>query len=276
MPRSSALRRQAALALVCPFVLVAACGPMDPFGEDGPNNPSNRAGEGPAPIELGSSTDLGAAGSYVMLAKTGITNVTGSSITGGHLGLSPAAASFITGFSLTADASNEYATSASVVSPAKIYASDYASPTSSNLTTAVLAMEAAYTDGAGRTDPDHLNLSDGDLGGLTLEPGLYRWGSSVTVPDDVTFSGGADDVWILQIENDLDLSSAKRVVLSGGAAAANIFWIVAGEVTVHANGHMAGVILSQTAITLQANASMQGRAFAQSLVAIDDNEITAP
>ncbi len=277
MSRSPSLRRHAALTVLFPVAaILVACGPTDPFGSDGPNNPSNPSGEGPAPITLGSSTDLGAAGSYVLLAKTGITNVTGSSITGGHLGLSPAAATFITGFALTADASNEYATSDSVVSPAKVYASDYTSPTPSSLTTAVLAMEAAYTDGAGRTEPDFLNLESGNLGGLTLAPGLYRFGTNVTIPDDVTFAGGASDVWILQVSNDVVLSSAKRVTLSGGALAKNIFWVVAGEVTVHANAHMAGVLLSQTAITLQTNASMEGRALAQSLIAIDNNDITAP
>ncbi len=137
---------------------------------------TNPLGLGPAPIALGSTTDLAAAGSYVLLAKTGITNVTGSSIAGGNVGLSPAAASFITGFALVADPTNVFSTSPSVVAPAQIYASDYAVPTPTNLTTAVLAMELAYTDGAGRTGTDFLDMSSGNLGGLTLAPGLYTWG----------------------------------------------------------------------------------------------------
>lgn len=241
-----------------------------------PNNPPNPNGLGPAPVDLGATTDPAAAGSYVLLAKTGITNVTGSSITGGDLGLSPAAASFITGFSLIADPSNVYSTSASVVPPAKIYASDYAVPTPSNLTTAVLDMEAAFSDAASRTDPDFLNLASGEIGGETLVPGLYRWGTGVTIPTDVTIAGGADDVWIFQISNDLDLSTATRVILSGGAQAKNIFWQVSGETTIHADAHFEGVILSQTGITLQTTASLHGRALAQTLIAIDDNAITAP
>jgi hypothetical protein len=240
------------------------------------NNPPNPAGAGPAPVAIGSSSDLTAAGSYVVLAKTGITNVTGSSIAGGNLGLSPAAASFITGFSMAADPSNVYATSSSVVAPAKIYAASYASPTPSNLTTAVLDMQTAYTDAAGRSPPDHLNLASGNLGGLTLAPGLYTWGNTVTIPNNVTLSGGANDVWIFQISKDLDLSSATSVILSGGAQAKNVFWQVAGQVTIHSNAHFEGVILSKTAITLQTNASLNGRALAQSLVALDNNGITAP
>ena len=231
---------------------------------------------GPAPVELGSMTDLAAAGSYVLLAKTGITNVTGSSITGGHLGVSPEAASAITGFALTAHATNVYSTSPAVVAPGKIYAADYESPTPTSLTTAVLAMQAAYTDAAGRSDPDFLNVGSGDIGGETLVAGLYKWGTGVTIPEDVTLSGSEDDVWIFQISEDLDVSSEKQVLLSGGARASNVFWQVAGQVTIHADAHFEGVILSKTGITLQTNASLHGRALAQSLIALDDNEITAP
>lgn len=268
------------------FVIIscwtAACGSdgspasADGGGTDAMHNPPNPAGLGPAPVELGSPADLTAAGSYVILAKTGITNVTGSAITGGHLGLSPAAASFITGFSLIADSTNMFSTSGSVVSPGKIYASNYAAPSPSNLTTAVLGMQAAYTDAAGRTNPDFKNLASGNLGGLTLVPGLYTWGSTVTIPSDVTIAGAATDVWIFQISNDLDLSAAKTVILSGGAQARNIYWQVAGKVTLHATSHFEGVVLSKTGITLQTTASLHGRALAQSLVALDNNAITAP
>ena len=247
------------------------CGSSPPV-----HNPRNPAGAGPALVSLGSPTDLGSAGSYIVLAKTGITNVTGSVLSGGQLGVSPAAASSITGFSLTADATNVFATSPSVAPPGRIYASDYAPPTPANLTAAVLSMQTAYTDAAGRTNPDFLNLGSGDIGGKTLTPGLYSWGTSVTIPSDVTVSGGANDIWIFQVANDLDVSSAMQVTLSGGAQASNIFWQVAGQVTVHANAHFEGVILCQTAITLQTSASMHGRALAQSLVALDNNAITAP
>lgn len=239
-------------------------------------DPPNPAGAGPAPVVLGASTNLAAPGSYVLLAKTEITNVTGSSITGGNLGLSPAAATFVTGFSMTADPSNEFSTSASVVAPGKIYAADYATPTPTNLTTAVLAMQSAYTDAAGRSPPDHLNVSSGNLGGLTLAPGLYRWGSTVTIPTAVTISGGANDVWIFQISNNLDLSSATNIVLSGGAQAKNVFWQVAGQVTIHANARFEGIILCKTAVTLQTTATLDGRAYAQTMIALDNNAVTAP
>ncbi len=264
------------------LLLLTACGDDgDSAATDGSvdairNNPDNPLGLGPAPVVLGATSDPQAAARYVLLAKTGITNVTGTSITGGDVALSPAAASFITGFALIADASNTFATSASVVAPAKVYASDYAAPTPTNLTVAVLAMQAAYTDAASRTDPDFLNLGSGEIGGETLAPGLYTWGTGVTIPTDVTLAGGPEDVWIFQVSNDLDQSTATRVILSGGAQAKHVFWQVAGEVTIRANAHFEGIILGQTGITLQTQASLSGRAFAQSLIALDNNAITAP
>jgi hypothetical protein len=274
-------RRQ--VAGLAALLLLVACGDDSRSnvdgGNNGPdamNNPPNPDGLGPAPVDLGTTTDLAAAGSYVLLAKTGITNVTGSAITGGHLGLSPAAATFITGFAMTADATNVFATADAVVAPGKIYAADFATPTPTNLTSAVLDMETGYTDAAGRTNPDFVNLHTGNLGGQTLVPGLYTWGTGVTIPTDVTISGAATDVWIFQISDNLEISTGTRVLLGGAAQAKNIFWQVAGEVTLRANAHMEGVLLSKTGITLQTMATLHGRALAQTLVALDNNAVTAP
>jgi hypothetical protein len=167
-------------------------------------------------VDLGSTTNLAAAGSYVLQAKTGITNVTGSSISGGNVGVSPAAATDVTGFGLIADSTTVFATSASIVSPGKFYGSNYTTPTPSNLTTAVLSMQGACEDAATRTNPDFLNFATGQIGGQTLAPGLYRWGTGVTIPKDVTIAGGANDVWIFQIANDVDVSRGR---VSSSAAA---------------------------------------------------------
>lgn len=237
---------------------------------------SDAGRRGPAPVLLGLPGDLTQSGAYALIGKTGITNVTGSLITGGHLGVSPGAASLITGFALVLDATNQFATSPSVMAPFRIYAADYASPTPANLTSAVLSMQTAYTDAAGRPTPDFLNLMSGNLGGLTLAPGLYSWGSSVTIPSTVTLSGGPNDTWIFQVTGDLELGTATNVILTGGADARNVFWQVAGRVTIRANAHFEGNILCQTGITMQTGASLRGRALAQTLVALDNNAITMP
>jgi len=210
--------------------------------------------------------DLGAAVNYVILAKTAINNNPTSSITG-DMGLSPAATSYITGLSLTN--LTGYATSAQVTG--QIFAADMADPTPTNLTTAVENMITAYNDAAGRSFPDFLELGTGNIGGKTLAPGLYKWTSTVTLPTNVTISGGADDVWIFQISGDLNMSSAVNVTLVGGAQAKNIFWQVAGEATFGATSHFEGTILSMTGITFQTGASFNGRALAQTAVVLDGN-----
>jgi hypothetical protein len=215
--------------------------------------------------------NLGEAGNYAILAKTAINNSSTSAITG-DLGLSPAATSYVTGLALT-DATG-YATSAQVTG--KIFAANMADPTPINLTTAVNNMITAYNDAAGRPSPDFSELGSGDIGGKTLVPGLYKWSNTVTVPSDVTLSGGATDVWIFQIAGNLTMSAKMKITLAGGAQAKNIFWQVAGQATFGTTTHMEGIILSMTGITFQTSASLTGRALAQTAVILDKNTITKP
>ncbi len=222
-------------------------------------------GVGPATVNLRSAIN------YVILAKTAISNIPTSAITG-NLGLSPAATSFVTGFGLTN--STGYATAPEITG--KIYAADMAAPTGINLTTAVNDMMTAYTDAAGRPTPDFSELGTGNIGGQTLAPGLYKWTNTVTLPSSVTISGGANDIWIFQIAGDLTMSNAVNITLLGGAQPKNIFWQVAGTVNIGTGSHFEGIILSQTGITFQTGASMNGRALAQTAVILDANAITKP
>ena len=216
-----------------------------------------------------SAVNLRASGNYVILAKTAINNSPTSAIVG-HIRLSPAATSYITGFGLT-DATG-YATSPQVTG--KVYAADMVPPTNTNLTTAVENMITAYNDAAGRPTPDFSELGTGNIGGETLLPGLYKWTNTVTMPTSITISGSADDVWIFQIAGDLTMSSAVRITLAGGAQAKNIFWQVAGEVILGTTSHFEGNILSKTGITMQTGATMNGRALAQTAVVLDANSVT--
>lgn len=215
--------------------------------------------------------NIGSAANYVILAKAAISNNATSAITG-DLGLSPAATSYITGLSLTN--ATGYAVSAQVTG--KIYAADMAAPTPINLTTAVNNMITGYNDAAGRPNPDFTELGTGNIGGKTLLSGLYKWSGNVTVPSDITISGGADDVWIFQIAGNLTTSSAVKVILTDGAQAKNIFWQVAGVVTLGTTSHFEGVVLSQTKIILQTGASFNGRALAQTSVILDKNIVIMP
>ncbi len=218
------------------------------------------------------NVNLATAGNYVILAMSAISTVPTSAVTG-NLGLSPAAASFITGFSLTADHTNVFSTSPQVTG--QVFASDYAVPTPSNLTTAISDMQLAFTDAAGRA-PDVTELGAGNIGGMTLTRGVYKWGTGLLIPTNITLTGSGTDVFIFEIAQNLTVASATSIVLAGGAVSQNIVWQVAGSVDLGTTAHFEGVILSQTMINLETGASINGRLMAQTAVSIDGSAVVQP
>jgi Ice-binding-like/Secretion system C-terminal sorting domain len=225
-------------------------------------------------VSQSSTVNLGTAGDFVILAKTGITNTGVTHITG-DLGVSPAAASSITGFSLIADNSGTFSTSSFVTG--NIYASNYTSPTPTKMTTAVADMQTAYTNAANRTLPDYSELYTGDLTGQTLTHGLYKWSTAVLVSaGGVTISGSASDIWIFQIAGNLSLASGAKVTLIGNAKVSNVFWQVAGQVTLGTTAAMKGIILCQTVIVMNTGATLNGRALAQTAVTLDADTVVQP
>ena len=219
------------------------------------------AGNGPKPVNLGS------AGTFTILSQTGITDVYRSAIVG-NVGTSP-----ITGAALLL--------SCGEVS-GKIFTVDAAGPlpcaftAPSFLTSAVGDLGFAYDDAAGRLSPDFIELGAGEIGGLTLAPGLYKWGTGLMITNDVTLSGGPNDVWIFQVAGTLNEGNGARVTLVGGALPKNIFWQVAGAVTLGTTAHFEGVILAKTLIAVNTGASVNGRLLAQTAVTLQMNAITEP
>jgi len=238
-------------------------GPVGPLPSPLPPVPPPTPRRGPFPVLLGT------AGLFKILAETAITNVPTSQVIG-DMGLSPNAASGITGFALVLDGSGQFSTSAQVVG--RVFAADYAPPTPMNLTLAVLAMQAAYTDASLRL-PDFVNVGAGSIGGLTLTPGTYKWTSNVGIASNLTFDGGPDDTWILQIDGTLTVDPGVQIVLVGGAQAKNIVWQVAGATTIGPGAAFRGTILAQTSIAVQTGASVIGKLLAQSAVTLDQNFI---
>lgn len=218
-------------------------------------------------LKLQSVVNLGTAGNFAILSKTGVTNVYKSTITG-NVGTSP-----ISGAAILVTCPEVTGT---------IYAVDAAGPlpcavkNASMLTTAISDMQTAYTNAAGRSNPDFVNLGAGSIGGLTLAPGLYKWTSAVLIPANIVISGGPNDVWIFQIAGTLKLSNGVKVTLNGGAQAKNIFWQVAGDVTMGTTSHLQGIILGQKAINLQTGASMNGRVLSQTAATLQMNSVTQP
>ncbi len=216
---------------------------------------------GPAPVRLGK------AGTFAILSKTGITDVYASAVTG-NVGTSPITGAAlllscaeVTGQILTVDAAG----------PLPCATTD-----ATFLTNSVLDMELAYDDAAGRPSPDFVELGAGEIGGLTLRPGLYTWGTSVLISSDVTLSGGPNDVWIFQIAGTLDQANGTRITLAGGARPENIFWQVAQAVSLGTTAHFEGVVLTKTMVAAKTGASVNGRLLAQTAVTLQMNAVTAP
>ncbi|MEI6510446.1 MAG: ice-binding family protein [Candidatus Uhrbacteria bacterium] len=222
---------------------------------------------GPSVISLGSASH------FALLAKAGI-STTGTTSIVGDIGVSPAAATYLTGFSLDLPVGSSYSTSPIVVG--NVYAPGYADPTPANLTSAVGAIETAYNDGAGRSNPTATELGAGNIGGLTIAPGLYSWGTAVLIPSNVTLSGTANDVWIFQVAQTLTMSEGTKVVLSGGALSSHVFWIVAGQTTIGTGADIQGTVLDKTGIVFATGAGGHGSYFAQTAITLDANTIIPP
>lgn len=218
---------------------------------------------------------LGTSANYAILAKTGVSSVPNSVVTG-NVGLSPASRTFLTGWSLINEITDTFFTSAQVVAPGKLYAADnVGGSTSVDLTTAVGDMQTAYTAAAGKTSTAGCPGS-GNMGGLNLAPGVYTCAAGLTIPTSVTLTGTATDVWVFQIAQGLTQSAATQVTLAGGALPKNVFWQVAGVVDIGTTALMQGVILAQTNIAVRTGATVNGRLLAQTAVTLDKNTVTVP
>ncbi|MEI6091814.1 MAG: ice-binding family protein [bacterium] len=246
-------------------VLMASCRENPDAGLN-PTDPqdASKAYQPPKPL---AGVNLGMSAYFVILSKTGVTDVYKSTITG-DVGSSP-----ITGAAILVTCP-EVAGTIYSVDPAGPQPCRVINPT--RLGIAILNMQTGYTDAAGRTNPKFYNLGAGNIGGKILAPGLYKWTTGLIIPKDIIIKGSSKDVWIFQIPGTLVMSSGVKMTLSGGALARNIYWQVAGAVTLGTTSHFEGTILGQTGINLQTGASINGRLLAQTAVTLQMSTVHKP
>jgi Ice-binding-like/Bacterial Ig-like domain len=223
-------------------------------------------------VAPGQVVNLGTAGNFVLLGKSGIVNVPTSMIVG-DIGVSPITSTALTGMPLTPDPSMQFSTTPQVTG--RVYAPDFAAPTPTMLTTAVTDMETAFVDASGRA-PSVTELGAGTIGTVTLAPGVYKWSSALNITTSIILDGSATDVWIFQIAQGLTLSTGTQVTLTGGAVPANVFWQASGAVVVNTGAHLEGNVLTLTAATLDTGASLNGRLLAQTAVTVRGATIRRP
>jgi len=189
--------------------------------------------------------------------------------------VSPATATAITGFSLIMDATNQFSTSIYV--SGHVFASDYTLAPPSKMTTAINDMQTAFTTAMGMTTTVIVDKGAGNISGMTLVPGLYKWSTGLLITNaGVTLSGGPNDTWVFQIAAGLTVDNTAIIHLTGGAQAKNIFWITATDAVIGSNVDFSGNILSQTLISLNTGARLTGRLLAQSAVTLNTATVVLP
>ncbi len=200
--------------------------------------------------------NLGSASGFAVVAGSTVTN-TGGTIVTGDVGLSPG--SDVVGFP-----------------PGSIVGTLHVSDTAA--AGAISDLTIAYNDAAGRTLCP-VSVS-GNLGGMTLAPGLYKSTSGLEITSgDLTLDaqGNPNAVFIFQMASTLATSPGLKVILAGGAQAKNIFWQVGTSATLEVNSTMVGTIMADQSISLATGAILEGRALARiGAVTLDANTVTKP
>jgi len=202
------------------------------------------------------SLNLGAAASFAVLAGSTVAN-TGPTTINGDLGLSPGSA--VTGFPPGIVNGTQHVTDLTAAQ-------------------AKLDLTTAYNDAAGRTVAPIAVA--GNLGGMTLAPGLYKSTGSLEISSgDLTLDaqGDANGVYIFQIASTLTTTAGRQVILTGGAKAANVFWQVGSSAVLGTTSVFKGTIMADQSITLATGATLSGRALSRiAAVTLDANTITIP
>ncbi|PIU37620.1 MAG: hypothetical protein COT01_10865, partial [Piscirickettsiaceae bacterium CG07_land_8_20_14_0_80_44_28] len=197
----------------------------------------------------------------------------------GNIGASPITAAAMDNVFCTEITGTIYGANAAYTGSGAITCFKGDSASNTLVANAVLDMGTAYTDASGRTTPDFTELHAGDVSGQTLVPGLYKWGTNLIInAGNVTLNGGANDVWIFQIDGDIVQASNTSVLLTGGALAKNVFWQVAGGtgVSIDTNAVFEGVIMAEKAINVKTGATVNGRLLSQTEVTLQSNTVTQP
>lgn len=211
------------------------------------------------PPTLGSISMFGAFGGNAGITNQGINTV----INNGSIGTT-AASTLITGFhdGTTGDVYTETGDNKGNVT-GRIYTAPPAPGTATSFAIAEKALldaTAAYNSISPASKPGGTDPGAGELGGLTLAPGVYKSASGTfkITNGNLTLDAKGDPnaVWIFQTAAGLTVgvagpAGARSVVMINGGLAKNVFWYVGTAATINGagGGIMTGTIISSAGIT---------------------------
>ena len=280
--------------LVAAFV--AGCGSGGGGGETvdtsstaaGVGSGAGGQGRGPTPLNLGTAAN------YVILSVFALTNQP-SSVVSGSVGLTKVSGSQI-GLTCAEVAGQIVSIDSAVASNLAMDRSDRKPPkdpkgsgpgsgsgtgagsvsgchvtNASGLVQGELDADDAFLDASTRR-ADYSDLGAGNIGGLNLGPAVYSWNSGVSIPTNLTLTGGPNDVWILRTTQGLNVSPGVQIILKGGALPQNIFWAPTHDVELGAASQFKGVLLPAAAIFMRTGASINGKLLAAE-VHLDQNTV---
>lgn len=209
---------------------------------------AGRAEAAALPVGLRTAT------SFVVLAGSAVTN-TGATTLRGNVGVWP-------GTSATE------LNTAMLLTGTQHIGNAYAMQAQDDLT-------AAYDFAAGQR-PD-MDLTDQDLGGMTLRAGVYSFASSAQLTGTLTLDAQNDPgaAFVFQISSTLTTASNAAVRFINGDVGDRVFWQVGSSATLGTDTDFAGSILALTSITLNTGADIAcGRALARNgAVTLDTNSV---
>ncbi|KAK4698293.1 hypothetical protein P7C70_g7989, partial [Phenoliferia sp. Uapishka_3] len=213
---------------------------------------------------------LGTAGTYTIVAKTGISTVPSSSITG-NIGIAPAAMTYITGFSFTSADASTPSTSSQITGAA--WAPETTGSTSPQ---AAADMLTAYNNGAAQGPATATELNGGALDGLSLTKGIYKWSTTVVlgVGKTLTLNGACGDIFIFQASGAISTGANSIINLVGGVKSNSIYWVGATSLTTGVASQFAGIILTGTNVVIAG--SLNGAVYTQTQVALQKATVTPP
>ena len=127
-----------------------------------------------------------------------------------------------------------------------------------------------------------ITMIAGELGGLTLLPGIYESSiASFAITTNLILNGdgSSDGIFLFRMASTLTTVTASSITLTNGANANNIFWKVASSATLSSTSTFFGTIYAYAAITVSSvNVNIVGRLFAQnSYISLGGvNSVTLP